>query len=368
VLSAVFEAELGIRDPNQTGGVFMNSSIFDELNRREFIKRMALTGAAAYVGFGYEKAAADPPPETTRIRFFEYKPACWIPQHLAEDLLHKEGFTDVQYIKGEKIQRSEELLQGGELDIRLGNAAWQTKEIKSGDNSVFIAGLHTGCYSLISSDRVRSIQELKGKNVWAGSKLGYGPHLFFSVIVSYIGLDPNNDINFVEASKDEALRLFSEGKIDAVISFPPGPTELREKKIGHVLLDTNVDKPWSQYFCCMVNASKKFVRENPIATKRALRAILKANDIVARDPELATRVLIEKKIRKEAEYKYILQSLKETPYYKWRDYNPEDTVRFYALRLRELGLTKLSPQEIIAENTDWRFINSLKKELNMTFI
>ena len=118
----------------------------------------------------------------------------------------------------------------------------------------------------------------------------------------------------------------------------------------------------------MVNASKKFVRENPKATKRALRAILKANDIVARDPELAARVLLERKIIKEAGYKYIVQDLKETPYYKWRDYNPEDTVRFYTLRLHELGITKLSPQEIIDKNCDWRFLKSLKDELNITFI
>ena len=346
----------------------MHSWILDELNRREFIKRVAMTGAAAYVGFDYETAAADPPPETTSIRFFQYKTACWVPQYIAEDLLREEGFTDIQYIKGKKIDESEILLQAGELDFRLGNAAWQIKEIVPGDNSVFIAGLHTGCFSLMGSDRIHSIRDLKGKNVWAPSKLGYGSQLFFSVILSYIGLDPNKDVNFVNASKGEALHLFSKGKIDAILSFPPGPTEFREKNIGHVLLDTNVDKPWSQYFCCMVNASKKFVRENPIATKRALRAILKSNDIVARDPEFATRILLERKIIKETEYKYVVQDLKETPYYKWRDYNPEDTIRFYTLRLHELGITKLGPKEIIEKHTDWRFLNSLKKELNMTFI
>ena len=30
----------------------MDSWIFDELNRREFIKKTALTGAAAYLGIG----------------------------------------------------------------------------------------------------------------------------------------------------------------------------------------------------------------------------------------------------------------------------------------------------------------------------
>jgi NitT/TauT family transport system substrate-binding protein len=55
--------------------------------------------------------------------------------------------------------------------------------------------------------------------------------------------------------------------------------------------------------------------------------------------------------------------MKEVPYGKWREYNLEDTVRFYALRLHEAGMIKASPQKIIAQGTDWRFLNELKKEL-----
>jgi NitT/TauT family transport system substrate-binding protein len=38
-------------------------------------------------------------------------------------------------------------------------------------------------------------------------------------------------------------------------------------------------------------------------------------------------------------------------------------VRFYALRLREARLITSTPQKIIAEGTDWRFLDELKKEL-----
>ena len=51
------------------------------------------------------------------------------------------------------------------------------------------------------------------------------------------------------------------------------------------------------------------------------------------------------------------------PYDRWREYNPEDTVRFYALRLHEIGMIKSTPQKIIAEGTDWRFLDALKREL-----
>ena len=86
----------------------MNSWIFDELNRREFMKKTALTGAAAYLGIGsdYGIAAVEPPPETTTIRIREWRPACWAPIHVAEPLLREEGFTDVQYVNahGPKFQ------------------------------------------------------------------------------------------------------------------------------------------------------------------------------------------------------------------------------------------------------------------------
>jgi NitT/TauT family transport system substrate-binding protein len=59
------------------------------------------------------------------------------------------------------------------------------------------------------------------------------------------------------------------------------------------------------------------------------------------------------------------QVLRDIPYDRWREYDPEDAVRFYALRLRDVGFIKSTPQKIIAENTDWRFVNELKPELKV---
>jgi NitT/TauT family transport system substrate-binding protein len=117
----------------------------------------------------------------------------------------------------------------------------------------------------------------------------------------------------------------------------------------------------------MISGHKDFVKKNPVATKRALRAILKANDIVAKDPELALKVLMEKKIWKKAETKYILQSIKDIPYGMWRDYNPEETVRFYAMRLHDVGMLKTAPEEFIKQHTDWSILNSMKQELALNW-
>ena len=62
-------------------------------------------------------------------------------------------------------------------------------------------------------------------------------------------------------------------------------------------------------------------------------------------------------------YDYALQTLTELPYDSWREFDPEDSMRFYALRLHEVGMIKSSPNALLAEGTDWRFLNELKREL-----
>jgi NitT/TauT family transport system substrate-binding protein len=136
---------------------------------------------------------------------------------------------------------------------------------------------------------------------------------------------------------------------------------LRLKNIGHVIVNSAVDLPWSQYFCCVVAAHREFVHKYPVATKRAFRAILKATDICALDPEWAAKTMVDSGFTKD--YQYALQTLKEIPYTKWREYDPEDTVRFYALILHDIDMIKSSPNKIIAQATDWRFLRELKKEL-----
>ena len=157
------------------------------------------------------------------------------------------------------------------------------------------------------------------------------------------------------------MQLLAESKIDALIGFPPEPQQMRARKIGHVVVDTGLDRPWSEYFCCMVTANRDFVRRNPVAAKRAMRAILKAGAVCELEPKRAAQVLVDRGY--PTSYDLALQTLKEIPFGKWQELNPEDTVRFFALRLHEAGMIKSSPQKIIAQGADWRFLNELKKEL-----
>jgi NitT/TauT family transport system substrate-binding protein len=311
-----------------------------------------------------EPTAAEPPPETTTLRLVRTPVvSCQAAQYVAEDFLREEGFTDVQYLKVPSTRGLELALASGEVDINMHFAAQSIIRVEAGDPLVMLGGGHLGCFELFGTDQVRSIRDLKGKTV-AVSELGGGQHTYMSFMAAYVGLDPRKDINFIELPFAESTQLLAEGKIDGFLGFPYQPQELRAKKVGHVLVNSMVDHPWSQYFCCMVAGNREFVRRHPVATKRALRAILKGADVCSLEPERAARFLVDKAYTQN--YDYALQLLKELPYGQWREYDPEDTVRFYALRLHEAGMIKSTPQKIIAQGTDWRFLNEIKKELKVS--
>jgi NitT/TauT family transport system substrate-binding protein len=191
-------------------------------------------------------------------------------------------------------------------------------------------------------------------------------------------LEPQETVNWVssgadiEQSRRQILRfwlqipwgdwmpMLIEGKIDAFMCSPPVSLEFRRKKIGHALVNTTTDKPWSQYSCCLIASTKDFVRRNPVATKRAMRAILKSVDLCARDPGRVARFMEGRGL---GSYDITLQGLREVPYAKWREINVADSVRFWSLRLHDVGAIKGSPQQIIAQGLDLRSLNELKKEL-----
>jgi NitT/TauT family transport system substrate-binding protein len=318
-------------------------------------------------------AGAEPSPETSKLRLLRTGSICWAPQYLADELLHAEGFTEVTYVDMPTGPVSTRLASG-EADLSMNFVGPNIIRADAGDPVVFLAGVHAGCFEVFGSNRIQRLRDLRGRTV-AVASLNGAEHIFFATVAGSVGLDVRRDIKWITPEgepaepgaprgrygNEDSARLFRQGKADAFLGFPPQPQELRAQKIGHVLVNSAVDRPWSQYFCCLATASKEFVRKYPVATKRALRAILKATDLCAVDPQRAARTLVDKGYAPR--YEYALQVMQELPYGKWREYDPEDTVRFYALRLHEAGMIKSSPQKIISQASDWRFFNELKKEL-----
>ena len=324
-------------------------------SRRRFMTSLSLAGAVGLVGLPGSVAAEDPaatggepPPETATIRLPAIPAACAAPLYLAKELLHEEGFAEVHYVPTTRISAG--MLADGELDFSMEAGVDYLPLMDAGRPLTVLAGVHVGCMELRANDSIQSIADLRGKRVGINI-LGNSGHLLVSTMAAYVGLDPA-EIDWVADPKVSQVELFAAGKIDAFIGFPPDPKGPCVSGIGHVVVNIAADAPWSNYFCCMVTANADFVRNNPVATKRAMRAILKMTDFCHQQPERAAQRMVDHGFS----YECALMVLSDARYGVWREYDPEDTARFFALRLHEVGMIKTPPNEIISRFTDWRIL------------
>jgi len=246
-------------------------------------RRRVLT-VLSFAGAGLVRAppapAAEGSPETTAVRLVRDPGIYLAPQYAAEELLRGEGLTDVRYLEDPSDADTAQMVARGEGDFSLNFASQFVAAIDRGAPLTVLAGVHVGCFELFASDAIRKIPDLRGRSIGAQA-LGSTAQVFLGTLAAGIGLDPNRDVRWVTDPAAKPLDLFAAGKIDAYLASPPEPQELRARGLGHVILNSAVDRPWSQYFCCMLAGNREYVREHPVAAKRVLRAILKAADLCA---------------------------------------------------------------------------------------
>ena len=306
----------------------------------------------------------DPPPETTTIRLAKSPSICIAPVYVVSDLLKEEGFASVVHVEtgfvGIGATQDKAIWRNSDVDFNLNFSGPLLLEIDRGLSTTILAGIHVGCFELFAREGIRSVADLKGRTVGVQS-LESPPHVFLSAMATLVGLNPAKDIEWVTSAKVKPIELFAEGKIDAFLGFPPEPQRLRAQSIGRVIVNSAQDRPWSQYFCCMLAGNREFVRKNPIATKRVVRAMLRATDLCVSEPALVAQRMVDRGFAPRLDY--AAQALADVPYNRWREYDPEDTIRFYALRLREAGMIKSSPAKLIADGADWGFLNAVRPEL-----
>ena len=323
-------------------------------SRRHFLASASSAAAAGLVG-APPSLADEGPLETTSIRIYRDPSICVAPVQIADDLLRAEGFTDIRYVRTSHL----DAVARREVDFSSETAAWVVSRVDAGEPITALAGIHPGCYELFVHEPLRTISDLRGKRVGVPSIGGSG-HLLLMIMVAQVGLDPHQDIEWVTTPTGTPMEMFAERQVDAFLGFPPEPQELRARQIGRVLLKMVADRPWSQYFCCIAFGHKDFVRNHPVATKRFIRALYKAAERCAVEPEWAAQALVDAEFTDQ--YDYALQMLSELPYARWHEFDPEDSMRFYALRLHEVGMITSSPNALLADGTDWRFVNELKRE------
>ena len=327
------------------------------ISRRDFLTGASALGAASMFGVP-QLASAEPPPEISRVSLSDINALCFAPQFVAEELLKFEGFSEVEYVK---VQDDIPTTLAESADFSMFGGPSIIPAIDKGYPISVIGALHEGCWELFAHEPIRSLQDLVGKRIGV-SNYGGVEQVWLSSMLAWVGVNPKTQIRWVAHDRwPDRVRAYISGKVDAFLAFPPEPQRLRKQNVGHVIVNTTQDSPWSQYFCCLLGARNEFIEQYPIATKRALRAIMKASDLCSENPDLAAQYLVDRGFSDD--YELALEIINSLSYSRWRTDNPTDTIRFHSLRLRDAGMIKSTPQEIIDRGTSFSFLNELKKEL-----
>jgi len=274
------------------------------LTRRSLLTTTAVAGAAGLLS-PRRAWAAEPDLETTSVRLAKIPVICFAPQYVCEDLLRMEGFTDIRYVDTKVPSIGQDLAEG-KYDFNSNVTAQNVVFVDSGLPITLVAGIHAGCYELFARDGIRSIHDLKGKRVGTIAATD-----LIEMMAAFVGLDPKKDLTIINDPEAKPLDQFIQGKLDAYMALPPEPQLLHARGFGEVIVRTATDRPWSQYFCCTLAARREYVARNPVATKRVIRAMLKAADLCASEPERAARRLVDGGFVDN--YEYALQTLNDNP-------------------------------------------------------
>ena len=157
------------------------------------------------------------PPETTTVRLGKIYGICIAPQYVAEELLRAEGFTDIRYVATEAGISAALALARGEFDFTTNYAPPLAIAIDAGEPITIVGGEHVGCFEVFAKEGIRSISDLKGKNVGVQA-IGSSQHVFLSIIAAHVGLDPAKDIHWVTSHVTQADGAFC-GREDRCLSW-----------------------------------------------------------------------------------------------------------------------------------------------------
>ena len=329
-------------------------------SRRDFLAGLSSAGAAGFLRARRSLASEDPP-EVTAVRLVKLRGICLAPQYVAEELLRAEGFTEIGYVEMQPGLAAMEKVAGGEADFTLMYTATLVRAMDAGLPLTVVAGVHPGCFELFAHEPIQTVSDLKGKKVGIQA-CGSSRRISWSRSWRRTsGSILTTTSTGSRTHRSKPMQLFAEGKIDAFLGFPPEPQELRARKIGHVIVNSAIGPPLVAVLLLHAGRQPGFRaaisdRDQAGAARhpqshRHLRRRARAHGAAAGRAGSRTH------------YDYALQTLNDVPYASGANYDPEDTMRFYALRLHEVGMIKSSPNKIIAEGTDWRFLNELKREL-----
>jgi NitT/TauT family transport system substrate-binding protein len=337
------------------------------VTRRTVLRRGVATAAAITAGpflaacapaSAPPPAATLPPPETTSIRLTAV--ACDSAIYAAERYLREEGFSDV----GISDAVTAPALAAGTADLGWSFPPQLFGAVQSGQKVVVLGGLHPGCAEIWAQPGISSVKDLKGRTIVVQAKtLANVPYAYMAMVLKQAGVDPK-DVNFVVQADANPNALYFDGKNDAVFVAQAAAVALKANPAnkGKLIHSQVMDEPWKSTNCCFIIASEQWARANPIAAKRAMRAIYRTADTLPADRADAAKLATDKGLFGGAPALANVRGAANMVPLDWRASDPEKSLRFYVPLLRDAGLLTASTDDLV-KALDLKIFKELSTEL-----
>jgi ABC-type nitrate/sulfonate/bicarbonate transport system substrate-binding protein len=166
----------------------------------------------------------------------------------------------------------------------MGGTAAITSNLAGSDAVMVAAGEIATDYSLITTTKIKSAEQLKGSIVGIASVVGsattatvYG--------LQKLGIGRNDVTLLVVGGTPERLAALRTGRIQATLLSPP--TSFAAERDGfNILTDVNMPLPYNS-----VVSTRKFAKQNPDIMRRFIKAHLEAVHMLKTDREAGVRTL-----------------------------------------------------------------------------
>lgn len=207
------------------------------------------------------------------------------------------GFFEEEGLHAEiaNVANEYEAVGTGQADLANGHIATELVPIANGVNATTVTGAHTGCKSIFvrKDSGIQSTKDLEGKTVALPAGVGSADQNIVYRFLKRDGIDPTK-VKYKQVETGAALQAMEKGEVDAAILTDSFVWEADEDEALAMIRSLSEDDDFNHETCCATYMNNDFLEKNPVAGKKATRAIQRARQYMHDHPEETVDLLFEK--------------------------------------------------------------------------
>jgi len=224
---------------------------------------------------------------------------CEAPIHVA----YEKGYFEEEGLKVELIKLASgtafDALTAGRIDACFALLAAIIPPLSNGLPAKITSGVHTGCdVTLVKANSgIKKPEDLRGKKVGIPSMTA-SPAVFTKRVLADRGVDiraESSEVEFIIYNQTDLPLILANGDVDAIALNEP-LSSIAANEYGYVaLMDSAVDKPYGDQYCCVTYVSDRLVEKHKDIAEKYTRAVQKASAYVNEHQDEITALQVEKK-------------------------------------------------------------------------